>query len=54
MLDVVKRVAAVVTVPFTVGGGILIMLNERLFKFWHDLPEALRTGRCKAGENIDA
>jgi len=26
-------------------GGILIMLNERLFKFWHDLPEALRTGR---------
>ena len=24
-------------------GGILIMLNERLFKFWHDLPEALRT-----------
>jgi hypothetical protein len=26
-------------------GGILIMLNERLFKFWHDLPEALRTGK---------
>jgi predicted O-methyltransferase YrrM len=26
-------------------GGILVMLNERLFKFWHDLPEALRTGR---------
>lgn len=26
-------------------GGILIMLNERLFKFWHDLPEALRTGQ---------
>jgi hypothetical protein len=25
-------------------GGILIMLNTRLFKFWHDLPEALRTG----------
>lgn len=25
-------------------GGILVMLNERLFKFWHDLPEALRTG----------
>lgn len=25
-------------------GGWLIMLNERLFKFWHDLPEALRTG----------
>jgi len=21
------------------------MLNERLFKFWHDLPEALRTGK---------
>jgi O-methyltransferase domain/Dimerisation domain len=26
-------------------GGILIMLNSRLFKFWHDLPEALRTGK---------
>jgi hypothetical protein len=26
-------------------GGILIMLNDRLFRFWHDLPEALRTGR---------
>src|SRR4051812_37650165 len=26
-------------------GGILEMLNERLFKFWHDLPEALRTGK---------
>jgi O-methyltransferase domain/Dimerisation domain len=26
-------------------GGILVMLNKRLFKFWHDLPEALRTGR---------
>ncbi|MEO5936341.1 MAG: methyltransferase [Terriglobales bacterium] len=26
-------------------GGILVMLNERLFKFWHDLPEALRTGK---------
>jgi O-methyltransferase domain/Dimerisation domain len=25
-------------------GGILVMLNERLFKFWHDLPAALRTG----------
>jgi len=25
-------------------GGILIMLNARLFKFWNDLPEALRTG----------
>lgn len=25
-------------------GGILEMLNVRLFKFWHDLPEALRTG----------
>jgi hypothetical protein len=21
------------------------MLNARLFKFWHDLPEALRTGK---------
>ena len=21
------------------------MLNARLFKFWHDLPEALRTGQ---------
>src|SRR5215471_3912284 len=26
-------------------GGILVMLNDRLFKYWHDLPEALRTGR---------
>jgi 2-polyprenyl-3-methyl-5-hydroxy-6-metoxy-1,4-benzoquinol methylase len=26
-------------------GGILQMLNARLFKFWDDLPEALRTGR---------
>ena len=26
-------------------GGILIMLNDRLFKFWNDLPEALRTGK---------
>ena len=25
-------------------GGWLVMLNDRLFKFWHDLPEALRTG----------
>ena len=26
-------------------GGILVMLNSRLFRFWNDLPEALRTGR---------
>jgi predicted O-methyltransferase YrrM len=26
-------------------GGWLVMLNDRLFRFWHDLPEALRTGR---------
>ncbi|MDZ4857447.1 MAG: methyltransferase [Candidatus Hydrogenedentes bacterium] len=26
-------------------GGILIMLNARLFKFWDNLPEALRTGK---------
>jgi precorrin-6B methylase 2 len=26
-------------------GGILEMLNDRLFRFWHDLPEALRTGK---------
>ena len=26
-------------------GGILVMLNARLFKFWHDLPEALRSGK---------
>src|SRR6476619_1462054 len=25
-------------------GGILVMLNARLFKYWNDLPEALRTG----------
>jgi 2-polyprenyl-3-methyl-5-hydroxy-6-metoxy-1,4-benzoquinol methylase len=28
-------------------GGILVMLNARLFKFWHDLPEALRTGKAQ-------
>ncbi len=36
-------------------GGILEMLNARLFKFWHDLPEALRTGKpqneTKHGDN---
>lgn len=26
-------------------GGILVMLNARLFKFWNDLPEALHTGK---------
>jgi hypothetical protein len=26
-------------------GGILEMLNARLFKFWNDLPQALRTGK---------
>ncbi|HRI11359.1 MAG TPA: methyltransferase [Verrucomicrobiota bacterium] len=26
-------------------GGVMEMLNARLFKFWHDLPEALRTGK---------
>jgi O-methyltransferase domain/Dimerisation domain len=26
-------------------GGILVMLNARLFKFWDGLPEALRTGK---------
>ena len=26
-------------------GGILVMLNARLFKFWNDLPDALRTGK---------
>jgi len=35
-------------------GGILVMLNARLFKHWHGLPEALRTGQpqneTKAGE----
>ena len=35
-------------------GGILTMLNVRLFKYWHDLPEALRTGQpqneVKCGE----
>ena len=28
-------------------GGILVMLNVRLFKYWNDLPEALRTGRAQ-------
>jgi len=26
-------------------GGILEMLNARIFKYWNDLPEALRTGK---------
>src|SRR5262249_56484680 len=26
-------------------GGPLVMLNDRLLKYWHELPEALRTGR---------
>jgi hypothetical protein len=26
-------------------GGILVMLNNRLFKFWDDLPDALRSGK---------
>jgi len=26
-------------------GGLLVMLNKRLFQFWNDLPEALRTGK---------
>ena len=26
-------------------GGIMVMLNSRLFRYWNDLPEALRTGR---------
>ena len=26
-------------------GGILVMLNARLFKYWDDLPEGLRTGK---------
>src|SRR5438552_4075196 len=26
-------------------GGILEMLNARLFRYWNDLPEALRTGK---------
>jgi hypothetical protein len=28
-------------------GGILVMLNGRLFKFWNDLPDGLRTGRAQ-------
>jgi hypothetical protein len=26
-------------------GGMLVALNQRLFRFWHDLPTALRTGK---------
>lgn len=38
-------------------GGILTMLNARLFRCWDDLPEALRTGRPqnetkRGGENL--
>jgi predicted O-methyltransferase YrrM len=29
-------------------GGILKMLNVRLFRYWNDLPEALRTGRAQS------
>lgn len=28
-------------------GGILEMLSKRLFKFWNDLPEGLRTGKAQ-------
>lgn len=28
-------------------GGIMVMLNARLFKYWNDLPEALRTGKAQ-------
>ena len=28
-------------------GGILVMLNARLFRFWNDLPTALRTGQAQ-------
>ena len=28
-------------------GGILTMLNVRLFKYWQELPEALRTGKAQ-------
>jgi hypothetical protein len=38
-------------------GGMLEMMNARLFKFWHDLPEALRTGEkqneAKGGAAVD-
>ncbi len=38
-------------------GGILVMLNARLFRFWNDLPTALRTGKAQnetkgGGESI--
>jgi hypothetical protein len=29
-------------------GGILEMLNARLYRYWHDLPEALRTGKAQS------
>ena len=32
-------------------GGILEMLNARLFRFWNDLPEALRTGNRRTKPN---
>lgn len=32
-------------------GGILIMLNARLFKYWNDLPEGLRTGKPQNEES---
>ena len=33
-------------------GGILVMLNARLFKFWNDLPEALRTGNRRTRSSM--
>ena len=29
-------------------GGMLIMSSKRLYKYWHDLPEALRTGKAQS------
>ena len=29
-------------------GGILVMLNDRLFKYWHDLPEAPASRRMRS------
>ena len=35
-------------------GGIMTMCNARLFKYWHDLPDGLRTGKAQNEEKHGA
>ena len=34
-------------------GGMLIMSSKRLYKYWHDLPEALKTGKAQSEVKTD-